>query len=313
MLNTFFNNPDKKDSSLNVFFKGAGIEGFTLGQLNSRARGRKLLNTSRPTPDTYETYADYVPGTAWGFGEIFKDLQNIEYIIYDTRVPVSMNAIDGFEARSTVINYIWIPLVNNLGRQAFQESKWLKMAYFPLLTYAGKRTFFGVESNNNLKIYFPNVESFGNDTFTFNAMTIANQFLNTKLYLKRSVWEDVVINETNAAINSFVRSNGTVILIDNFVKPLKPVNVSITNITNNSFNLSFDASYSQNTISDYEVFCVTPLDRKSGFFYHSQIKTNSELIEGLEANTQYEVKIRTTDIYYNLSEFTEIIIITTTL
>ena len=288
----------------NVYIKGNQIGLWTEQQiLNGFSQKRRVKNIIKngnkfEAQILFRKNANFINSSYW------RDKGNFNYFIVDQKEPFFFDNVDNFQFFNTTIDYIYMPGIKNdgLGRQAFQDGKFKKIAYFPLVVNSGRRTFWGI-NNVKTKIYLPSIMSFkSNDIFRS-----SGNFSNAKMYLLKSTWE----NSNNANINTFINNGGTVLYIDNFIKPEKPTNTIISNITSNSFDISFNQPNSFNNIEDYEVFCVDEDYPVSKYFYHQQINTTSATIIGLVSNKTYKIKVRTTDIYYNLSEFSDEITIQT--
>jgi hypothetical protein len=117
-------------------------------------------------------------------------------------------------------------------------------------------------------------------------------------------WEDE--EGLKSAFDHAVYDRGaTVIKVLNDINPNPVLNLQLTNITNNSVDISFDSSLnSENTIDFYDVYLYDG-NLLTKINPNKEIDTNSTTISGLNSNTQYQILIRAVDIYLNFSEYTE--------
>jgi hypothetical protein len=98
---------------------------------------------------------------------------------------------------------------------------------------------------------------------------------------------------------------GSLIEVLNDINPNPVSNLQLTNITNNSVDISFDSSLnSENTIDFYDVYLYDG-NLLTKINPNKETDTNSTTISGLNSNTQYQILIRAVDIYLNFSEYTE--------
>jgi hypothetical protein len=307
---SFFNRKREISTFNNIYIGGPEIDLMTESQIFGGLRGIIESKNVVKSGDTFSAQARYtrqgssalLPENYW------RSREDIDYFIIDKESPSIINQVQGFEFFGTTVSYLYLPsLYNGMGRQSFQNTLWEKIAYLPIVTNIGSNCFTLCGAGSfNTKIYIPNAVSIVSNPFRF-----GNTFNGVTMYMN-SVFQDAVDNDTDVYLNTFRNKGGTVVIINNKIKPTAPSNLQISNITSNSFDISFNASSSSNDIEDYEIFCTNQNDPPSIYFYHKQLTTTSGTVGDLQPNTEYKIKVRGTDIYYNLSDFTTEEIITTT-
>jgi hypothetical protein len=124
-----------------------------------------------------------------------------------------------------------------------------------------------------------------------------------KLYVNPN-WESDsgLVQAYNNNVNN---RGGSLIEVLNDINPNAVSNLQLTNITNNSVDITFNSSLnSENTIDFYDVYLYDG-NLLTKINPNKEIDTNSTTITGLNSNTQYQILIRAVDIYLNFSEYTE--------
>lgn len=94
-----------------------------------------------------------------------------------------------------------------------------------------------------------------------------------------------------------------IIYIDNFTSPDAVSDLSDSNIGANSVDLDFSTPSSTNTIDFYEVWIDDGKTRGMPLLAFQEIAVTGDTLSNLEAGTTYEIKIKTVDEYYNVSDF----------
>jgi hypothetical protein len=99
---------------------------------------------------------------------------------------------------------------------------------------------------------------------------------------------------------AFARTTGAnIVYVTNFTIPNKVTNLSAGTIYNTAVQLNFTAPSSANTIDYYECYA-------NGIF-KNKISASSESITGLDPSTNYNFKVIAVDIFFNKSEFSNVI------
>lgn len=158
-------------------------------------------------------------------------------------------------------------------------TKW-KVWYAPSLTNIGSTQGF------DLSIFRSN---FGNSIKLY-----------TNAYLQTSNAGSI---EGNIAYFDSLGAN-SVVFVQNFIKPLEVTNLSNVAITSTTAILNFTPPSSFNAIDYYECYANGELKNK--------ITASGQAITGLSTATNYNITIIAVDIYYNKSEKSNLINLTTT-
>jgi hypothetical protein len=120
-----------------------------------------------------------------------------------------------------------------------------------------------------------------------------------RIYVPPSMVDHPMMNDPKSR-------GATIIGIQNYTKPSAINDLTITNNTGTSVDVNFSTPSSTNTIDHYEVFVydgtiVSEYSRKA------EILASGSTVE-IDTNTQ-SVKVRVVDMYYNKSEFSNIVIL----
>jgi len=103
------------------------------------------------------------------------------------------------------------------------------------------------------------------------------------------------------------------IYVQNFSAPNEVIDLSYSNITASSVDLNFTApSINVNANDFYEVWINDGVNQWQQYVSHQEITASGDTVSDLVSATTYSIKIKTADIYYNLSSFSNEITITTT-
>lgn len=186
----------------------------------------------------------------------------------------------------------------------------LKKVILPNMTYARGATFYG---NYGIRIYYcpiaTNIGEYdssnvyvgvGGRTRTFEA--IQSGF---KLYCNPSL---ATANNGNpvADITTILSRGGIVRYVTNFTPPNIITNLSTGTIYNTAVQLNFTPPTSVNGVDFYEVYI------NGERFNSKEIKNSGEFITGLTPSTNYNIRIVAVDMFYNKSELSNTVNVSTT-
>ncbi len=175
----------------------------------------------------------------------------------------------------------------------------IKKVIVPNMTYAKGATFYG---NSGIRFYYcpsaTNIGEYdssnvfvgiGGRTRTFEA--ILPGFV---LYCNPIL---ATINDGKpiADINTILSRGGIVRYVTDFTKPDNITDLSVTSSYNTGLKLDFTTPNSANGIDFYEVYI--------NGIYKQDIKGPNDIINGLEKNTNYDIRLIAVDNFYNKSDF----------
>jgi len=117
----------------------------------------------------------------------------------------------------------------------------------------------------------------------------------------------------HASVVYWEDTRGAVIrYVNEFTAPNTVNDLSASSVTETSFNLDFTVpSVTVNAIEYYEVWIYDDINRWRYFTSHQEIVTTGGTILGLESGTTYRVEIKTVDILFNKSSFSNQITVRT--
>lgn len=172
-------------------------------------------------------------------------------------------------------------------------------------------------SGSNLtRCYIPKVTSW------YNENNINSPFerisLGCKIYVKPSELTAYGGQPPYALKNARDTRGATLVAVHDFTPPSRVIDLSANSISYSSFNLVFNAPPSANAMSFYEVW----IERQDlgeweterviqRYNYYKEVEFSGDTIGGLTSGVTYKVKIIACDIYWNRSEFSNEITITT--
>jgi hypothetical protein len=138
---------------------------------------------------------------------------------------------------------------------------------------------------------------------------------NCDIYVNSIYQSATLPPELNDAVVTY---NANLIYVVDFTKPLDITDLSDSNVTSTTVDLNFTPPTSTNALDFYEVW-VERLDLgtweedrvKGRYNINQEITSSGDTITGLLANTTYRIRVVACDIYWNRSEFSNQITITT--
>ncbi|WP_433834351.1 fibronectin type III domain-containing protein [Flavobacterium anhuiense] len=136
-----------------------------------------------------------------------------------------------------------------------------------------------------------------NNTFTLWAKVDASTRTYIATGLKQSTTYNFSIQATDAAFNSSLQSNVVVVKALDIIAPTTPTNLSSSDITTTSINLSWTASSDSEGVTDYEIY------QGGNLLIGTTSKTNYT-ITGLKANNFYSFSVIARDAAGNVSPAT---------
>lgn len=194
--------------------------------------------------------------------------------------------------------------------QTFRDSNNLRWLRLPNLTFIEGLAITHSTSTSLRRVYLPSLTHLVSkhaSVRTFHIPpTSAKFYLNTAL--------DGVGNTEV----TYLQGRCTVVFIDNTTPPSSIADLSASNITSTSVDLNFTTPSSTNTLDFYEVW----IERQDLDYYskervsqrltiHDEIISSGDTISGLISGTTYKIKIFACDEYWNRSEESNEIEITT--
>ena len=163
----------------------------------------------------------------------------------------------------------------------------------------------GFIRNYNLKkIYIPKVlsiaETIGNDIWFDGTSAFSSGFI---------LYANPILQTSNAGAEegdiAYARSQGaTIRYVTNFTPPNAVTNLSSGNIYNTAIQLNFTPPSSTNGVDFYECYANGKL--------MNEIKNSGDFIIGLTPNTTYKIEVKAVDVFYNKSDFSNAVNVTTT-
>jgi len=180
----------------------------------------------------------------------------------------------------------------------------IEIMEFPVATYHGGNSGRGSYNNDtNLKsLYIPNVVNIGASLGNDNLFWINVFYPNVKLYAHASMETINGGAEEGDLLHAKIR-NVTVSYIQNFTPPNAITNLSIGTKYTTGLQINFTPPSSVNAIDFYEVYV--------NGVYKDRIPANGGYITGLNIDTSYTITVKAIDIYYNKSEFSNLVSDTT--
>lgn len=206
---------------------------------------------------------------------------------YDDRYGFcNIMGVHPFRSGSSVTSAVF-PNVTFLSRQVFQGCGLLRKARFDKVnTVEVNANFSGVK---NALIYLPLLQNIGPPsgvTSFFYLVTNSVVCLHENMATNNNGGPD-------ADIGYLLSRNNTVIYVPNTTPPELINDVSFSNITNSSIDISFTEPYSLNGVSFYEIYVND--------IFHSTTNTTNLTINGFFQNKNYKINVKAVDIYYNIS------------
>lgn len=190
-----------------------------------------------------------------------------------------------FRGGSTVTSAVF-PKPTFISRQIFQSAGSVrKIRLDNVSSIEVNANFFGI---SNCEIYLPSLAAVG-DPATYTG--VFGIISNSIIYINKAMSTN---NAGGPDLDMVVLTNNgnTVIYIENIIPPDLIQDVSISNITNTTVDISFSVPYSLNGVSFYEVYIND--------IYYSRLNTNSGTVSGLQQNKDYKINMKAVDIYYNI-------------
>ncbi len=312
----------------------------------SQVLGNKLLISSKevlPSPNVFiggigvSTTTSALLATILGISEsnIFNfniTNNNIScYIDINYDIPNS-----AFRLNSEITFYIDEEKCTEIGSLAFTDylnPYNLEYGYFENVTIIGTQAFYITQTDKVKELIFPEVTSYSGtrgfrnlpllETCYIPKITVlGTDHLDDQVFLECSNKLLIYAEPTMETINgggvegdlAYVTGTlgGQVTYVDNYTLPNSVSNLSDSNITSSSVDLDFSTPSSSNTIDFYEVY----IDSGNGYIARDKISfdkitTTGDTLGNLTTGTTYKIKLRTVDIYFNRSGFSNIIEITT--
>lgn len=230
---------------------------------------------------------------------------------------VLLNGLTG--VRSSMFRYASIPFLNlenieiSSNSYLFATADTAHSLRLPELTNVSLSFASG---SNITRCYIPKVTSWYNDN---NVNTpFINISLGCKIYVKPS--ELTAYGGQPPFALTYARDTRGAILIsvDDFTPPSQVIDLSADLITTSGCRLNFSAPSSINLLSFYEVW----VERQDlgeweterviqRYNYYKEVELSGDTIEGLISGVSYRVKIIACDVYWNRSEFSNEITVTT--
>ena len=212
-----------------------------------------------------------------------------------------------FVSDQSITYYIDIDGLNTEIYQAFINSNNLKTLYFPNLTSLRGGTGGGWLVNPSLiRAYFPRLIYMG-ETVGQDEVFRSGYRYSDVLYVP-DVHRTSNSGNADGDIQRYV-SNGfgaSIRYVTNFTPPNTIANLSTGTIYNTAVQLNFTPPTSVNGVDFYEVYI------NGERFNSKEIKSSGDYIAGLTASTNYNIRIVAVDMFYNKSELSNTVNVTTT-
>ncbi|WP_035644768.1 LamG domain-containing protein [Flavobacterium sp. ASV13] len=215
------------------------------------------------------------------------------------RININYNLGNGFSNNGSLITYFldFDGRVTSLAN-SFYSCFSLKYVYLPKVTSIGEFCFYHENQRTDYEtmypikaLYLPSLIYLGKNV-TNNEGVFKSTTRPTNLYTNDYLRTVNAGNPDNDIVSGAAIGVTTTYILD-FTKPNSITNLSAGDIYNSAIQLNFAIPLSVNTLSDYEVWV-------NGAYY-THIPGSGSYIYGLTANTNYNIEIYSTDIYYNRS------------
>ena len=213
-------------------------------------------------------------------------------------------------------------LVSVVGGQAFGDiGTQFKSFYFPKATKIEQRIGnWSFQSNNNLikntwkLMYVPLVTQWGNtQQADINGQHQGTQVFRFNFDFNGVIYAHPSLQTSNAgglegdlAYLLSLNTGATIRYVTNFTPPNTITNLSTGTIYNTEVQLNFTPPTSVNGVDFYEVYL------NGERFNSKEIKNSGEFITGLTPSTNYNIRIVAVDMFYNKSELSNTVNVSTT-
>jgi hypothetical protein len=262
-------------------FSASDIQNFTIIgsdikctiQVDYRIRTNAFLNNTAIT-----RYYDYGSKCKELVSNTFNGCSNLDDFLFNGTLVVGQRIL----ANCAKLKRIYFPSLTNLcptnggfAGDAFQNSNGIKRLYIPKCTVIGTTT--------------------------------ASEVILRSMSGLQRVYADPFLATNNGGsaegdLTSLITA-GKVTYVTDFTPPNAITNLTVSNITTTSIQLNFTPPSSVNAIDFYEVYIND--------IFNKEITASGQTVTGLTSLTNYKVKVKVADIYFNISAISNSINITT--
>ena len=294
------------NASPNTFIGGVGASLLpSASDLAIKLEGISTSDILEYNIDNNNNVSCYIPKPYNIRGNTFRQEPTLTYYIDSgnklINIGTTLTASNDFNFfGSAQFGFLFGNFTEVIGRQSLQGTA---TTYFdmPFLTFIGSRDFI----RNNCFFYFPKVSQVTTQAF----VAFGNSHSGSILYLNNFL-QTSNNGGINAEIQAYINAGGTVVWILNETPPSGVNDLTVSNITLNSFDLNFTTPASLNGVGFYEVI-LDDGSIISKYKPYQNINTSGDTVSGLTPNTTYNVSIYTRDIYANKSIISNQITVTT--
>lgn len=212
-------------------------------------------------------------------------------------------------------------VVSGNGQLTFRNIASILDIYLPNITFTD--TLFYLSSTGIRRVYMKSATTIGDSTFSSctgmlriniaSATLIgANNTVNNNVFLNLKTNCKIYVNPAMLTINAGgleadlayaqTTRSATIVSVTNTTAPSAVSDLSTSGITTTTVTLNFTTPSSANAIDFYEVLLMNNDATYPRWILWSEITASGQNVTGLTSGVNYSIRIRTADIYWNISD-----------
>lgn len=174
----------------------------------------------------------------------------------------------------------------------------LEIMYLPYVEINGGYQQYGNNGNILRRGYYPRMQNGTNATATnqaFHPSTING----AKLYAPTG-WE-IGVNGLRRFFDSAINKGGSVVSVANFTPPSSITDLSVSNITTTTVDVTFTPPSSTNDLEFYEIWLDDGTNNPMQLYFpkNQELTASGQTITGLFSGTTYKLKLAACDEFWN--------------